>query len=83
MRSLIADGDQLRAKTIAEACIGRDYQVDRSKHGAEALELALELLPDVVICPLDLAVIDAVHLSGILRSNPRTQGARFRLPGGG
>ncbi len=77
MRILIADGDQLRAKTIAEACIGRDYQVDRCKHGAEALELALELLPDVVICPLDLAVIDAVHLSGILRSNPRTQGARF------
>jgi CheY-like chemotaxis protein len=77
MRILIADGDSVRAKRLAEACVGQGHTVERVVHGATALELALERLPDVVACPIDLPVIDGVRLAEILRSNPRTRGASF------
>ena len=75
MRTLIADHDATRAKTLSEACIARGMVVECAPNGAAALELALERNPDVVICPIDLPVIDAVRLAEILRGNPRTRAA--------
>ena len=46
-------------------------------HGAAALEAALADVPDAVIAPLDLSLIDAPKLAEILRANPRAQGVRF------
>ena len=77
MRVLIADAQSERAKATADACLGRGYVVDRVRHGAAALELALEQVPDVVVCPVDLPVIDGERLAGILRGNPRTREASF------
>jgi CheY-like chemotaxis protein len=77
MRLLIADHDRGRAKGLAEACAGRGHQVEVAPHGATALELALERIPEAVICPIDLAVIDGVRLAEILRGNPRTRGCSF------
>lgn len=77
MRVLLADFDSARAKRHGEACVARGYVVDRVRHGAAALELALERVPDVVVCPVDLPVIDGERLSGILRGNPRTRHASF------
>lgn len=77
MRVLIADRDPLRAKMLAEACEGRGHTVTRASHGATALELALEQRPDVLICPLELPVIDGLRLAEILRSNPRTRDVSF------
>ncbi len=77
MRTLIADHDATRAKGIAEACLARGIVVEHASHGAAALEVALERVPDLVICPLDLPVIDAVRMTEILRANPRTRGACF------
>jgi CheY-like chemotaxis protein len=77
MRVLVADADSHRAKALTEACGTRGHTVERVTHGASALELALERLPDLVICPIDLPVIDGARLAEILRSNPRTRGASF------
>ena len=77
MRVLIADFDRARSRTVADACQARGYVVDRVRHGAAALELALERVPGVVVCPIDLPVIDAVRLSEILRGNPRLRHASF------
>ena len=41
------------------------------------MELALDRVPDVVVCPVDLPVIDGERLAGILRGNPRTRHASF------
>jgi hypothetical protein len=38
-------------------------------------------VPDVVVAPMDLPLIDAVRLAEILRANPRTQDARFLFLG--
>ena len=70
MRILIADAEGLRAKELAEACMASGHSVERVAHGAAALELALERLPELVICPLDLPIIDGGRLAEILRSNP-------------
>lgn len=77
MRALIADHDAARAKAVTDACLARDLSVERAGHGAAALEKALERIPDVVICPIDLPVIDGIRLAEILRGNPRTRGASF------
>jgi len=77
MRVLIADFDTKRATTLADACRARAYVVERVRHGAAALEMALEAPPEVVVCPIDLPVIDGVRLSEILRGNPRTRQASF------
>jgi CheY-like chemotaxis protein len=77
MRVLIADFDRARGGNLAEAAGARGHTVDRVNHGAAALEKALERVPDVVICPIDLPVIDGVRLSEILRGNPRLRHASF------
>ncbi len=77
MRLLIADHDRGRAKAVSEACTGRGHVVELARHGASALELALERVPEAVICPIDLAVIDGVRLAEILRGNPRTRTVSF------
>ncbi|MEE9281510.1 MAG: DUF4388 domain-containing protein [Myxococcota bacterium] len=77
MRTLIADYDEARAKGIAEACIARGLVVENAPQGAAALELALERVPDMIICPVELPVIDGLRLAEILRANPRTRGVGF------
>jgi len=77
VRLLVADHDRGRAKGIAEACSSRGHVVEVAQHGATALELSLERIPEAIICPIDLAVIDGVRLAEILRGNPRTRGTSF------
>jgi CheY-like chemotaxis protein len=77
MRILLADDDSARGKALAEACAACGYLVDRAAHGAAALELALERVPSVVLCPVDLPIIDGTRLAEILRGNPRTRSASF------
>ncbi|HVH05360.1 MAG TPA: hypothetical protein VNE71_05090, partial [Myxococcota bacterium] len=74
---LIADGNPARAKRIGEACSARGFATAFAPHGAAALEAALADVPDAVIAPLDLGLIDAQKLAEILRANPRAQGVRF------
>jgi CheY-like chemotaxis protein len=78
---LIADGHAARARRLGDACAARGFATAFARHGAEALEAALADVPDVVIAPVDLALIDAQRLAGILRANPRTQDVRFLFLG--
>ena len=77
MRLLLADFDDRRAKAHEEALASRGFALERASHGAAALEIALERVPDVVICPIDLPVIEGERLAEILRGNPRTRHASF------
>jgi CheY-like chemotaxis protein len=77
MLVLIADFDSLRVQALADACRTQGHKVVVTPHGAAALEAALEAPPDVVVCPVDLSVIDGTRLEAILRGNPRTRHAAF------
>lgn len=74
---LIADGNRTRAEQIGAACAARGFSTSLVAHGAAALEAALSDVPDVVVAPTDLSLIDAPKLAEILRANPRTQSTRF------
>lgn len=74
---LIADGHRHRAERIGEACAARGLATSFAPHGAAALEAALADVPDVLIGPMDLPLIDAPQLARILRANPRTREVRF------
>lgn len=74
---LIADGHRQRAERIGEACAARGFSTSFAPHGAAALEAALADVPDILIGPMDLPLIDAPQLARILRANPRTQEVRF------
>ncbi len=78
---LIADGDRGRCKRLAEACAARGYSVASAKDGPSALEAALADVPDVLVAPVDLAMIGAAKLAEILRANPRTQAVRVLFLG--
>jgi CheY-like chemotaxis protein len=85
---LIADADAQRAKRVEQACAGRGLHARTAPHGAAALEMALADVPDVVVAPFELPLIDASRLADILHTNPRTAGVRFlmlgrRRPGAG
>ena len=70
---LIADGDRLRNRRIAEACAARGLACQTAEHGATALELALDEVPRVLVSQLELPLIDGPRLTSILRTNPRTR----------
>jgi DNA-binding response OmpR family regulator len=78
---LIADSDAQRAKRVEQACAARGFQARTAPHGAAALELALTDVPDVLVAPFELPLIDAPKLADILHTNPRTAGIRFLLLG--
>jgi CheY-like chemotaxis protein len=77
VRVLLIDADGERSKALAGACTARGHAVERAPHGAAALELALGQVPDVIVCPVDLPIIDGARLAQILRSNPRTRSVSF------
>ncbi len=77
MRILLADSDLERARMLSEVLVARGHRVEHSSQGASALETALETLPDAVVAPIDLPVIDGGRLAEILRGNPRTRHVSF------
>lgn len=78
---LIAQVHPNGARQLADACAARGYATSFADHGAAALEAALANVPDVVVAPTDLDLIDAGTLVEILRANPRTKGVRFLFLG--
>lgn len=73
MNVLLADAEEARAKRIEEALAGNGWSVARASHGPGALELALVQAPDVLVCALELPLIDGGRLADILRANPNTR----------
>jgi len=74
---LIADGNAGRARRLAKACGTRGFRTALAATGAAALEAALQEVPDIVVAPSDLPLIDAQKLAEILGANPRTEAVRF------
>jgi CheY-like chemotaxis protein len=77
MRALVADPNNARARRVLAACASRGVSVDGVPHGAAALERCLIEPPDLLVCPVDLPMIDGAKLAEILRTNPRTREVAF------
>ncbi len=73
---LIEDTDEIR-ENVAELLELRNYNIIAAQDGAEGLFLALQHLPDVIICDIKMPKMDGFELLSVLRSNGETSTIPF------
>lgn len=73
---LIEDTPALREE-MAECLRLEGWQVLEAANGAEGVELASRFSPDVIVCDLQMPVLDGYGVHSSLSANPRTRDIPF------
>lgn len=76
-KTLIALNDEEEAAAFTGYLIGMGFDCLRASDGAEALELAIQEVPAIIVADIDLPVIGGQKLFQILRNNPHTSRVPF------
>jgi len=79
---LVVDDEREAVVAIETALAARGYEVETAANGADAMEKAARLHPDVVVTDLLMPVIDGIGLAKALRANPGTATTRIVLCSG-
>ena len=69
---LLVEDDQDGRRMYAEWLTGAGFRVSQAHNGLQALERALDSLPDIVVTDLNIPGIDGFELTRRLKQDPRT-----------
>jgi len=78
-RVLVIDDEPAIREVIAITLKKFGYQVSGAVNGAEGLELARKLLPDLILCDVRMEVVDGYEVLSAIRNNPSTASIPFIL----
>jgi CheY-like chemotaxis protein len=73
---LIEDNQDIRENTV-EALQMVGYQVTAAVNGLQGLSMALELLPEVIICDIEMPEMNGVEVLRKVKTNPATANTPF------
>ncbi|MEX2101153.1 MAG: response regulator [Actinomycetota bacterium] len=73
-RVLVVEDDPFISRLLTLELGAEGYLVDSAVDGQEALEKALAILPDLVLCDVMMPRMDGFELTRRLREDPRTEG---------
>ena len=71
-RVLVVDDDEAIRSLLTEMLQDEGYEVFQGKNGAEAVRLATEARPDVIIMDLRMPVMSGVEAIQLIKHNPET-----------
>ena len=78
MKKILVIEDNLEVReNIAELLELSGYEVSEAAHGKIGVKMALEHLPDLIICDVMMPVLDGHGTLKILQNNPKTQQIPF------
>ena len=70
---LLVEDDRAGRRLYAEWLTQAGFRVDQAHNGLQALERALERVPDIVVTDLNIPGIDGFELTRRLKQDPRTR----------
>ncbi len=73
-RILVVEDNEMNMKLFRDVLIATGYRTLEATTGAEAVELAAEHRPDLVLMDIQLPDVDGVHALRRLRASRRTAG---------
>lgn len=73
---LVEDNEPIRDNTT-ELLELYDYSVTAACNGKEGLEVALQQPPDLILCDIQMPVMDGYHLFELIRKYPALKNSRF------
>ena len=73
-RILVVEDNELNLKLVRDVLSHAGYQVFEARTGEQGVQLAEELLPDLILMDLQLPGIDGTEALRQLRSSSRTHG---------
>lgn len=69
---LLAEDDWLHREFLTRLLKIKGYEVTLATHGQEAVDLAREIHPNIIIMDIGMPVMDGLQAIGILRADPQT-----------
>jgi CheY-like chemotaxis protein len=73
---LVEDNEPIRENTT-ELLELSEYNVFAASNGEEGLRIALEKFPDLILCDIQMPVMDGYHLLEHIRREPLLNNSRF------
>jgi len=71
---LVVEDNATNMRLLVELLLDDGYQVEAAVNGVEALEMAQEMLPDLVLLDVMIPELNGYEVCQKLRENPQTQG---------